>query len=180
MSDTWRKHSVGALARAWWVIVGAWRPGRPGDWILREGILMFGPNVTLALQRNTLLWKHKPCKPLCHTTPLGTAAGEVIIGENYTLWIYGMEWKYQHREQSCQNSASRARGVCVNVVFIPDWHGRGTMQIIQCQDIVTCHEKRDNDPVSHTPTDMDNAMLIHFYCVYILRLAMASFQKLNW
>ena len=92
MSDTWRKHSVGALARAWWVIVGAWRPGRPGDWILREGILMFGPNVTLALQRNTLLWKHKPCKPLCHTTPLGTAAGEVIIGENYTLWIrHGME-----------------------------------------------------------------------------------------
>ena len=147
MSDTWRKHSVGALARAWWVIVGAWRPGRPGDWILREGILMFGPNVTLALQRNTLLWKHKPCKPLCHTTPLGTAAGEVIIGENYTLWIYGMEWKYQHREQSCQNSA-RARGVCVWMVCLYQidmaeeqcksfsvrilWHVTRNVTMIQC------------------------------------------------
>ena len=55
------------------------------------------------------------------------------------------------------------------------------MQIIQCQDIVTCHKKRDNDPVSHTPTDMDNAMLIYFYCVYIKvgHLAIASFQNIN-
>ena len=129
-----------------WVIVGAWSPR---VWRLREGILMFRTGVTLALHRvehTPWTWKHKPW----HKTPLGIVAGEVIIGENYTLW----QWHGMATENT-ENKVGKTE---------PERHTRCVwMLCLYHHDMVTWQRDKANHSVSGIlwhPRDTDNAMWI--------------------
>ena len=78
------------------------------------------------------LWTHKPSKTSVPHCSLGTCCWG---GDNWRkLHSVDMAW---NGNMNTGNKVAKTQPIdtrgCVDVVFIPDWHGRETKQIIQCQ-----------------------------------------------